>query len=375
MKEGQVVARNVTLATVLLAFSKLTAGYITGSLSILADAIHSFADILPIFAAWVGLKIAGRPKDKMFPYGYYKAENLASLFASVFILLLGYEILLNSIFRLTSFGEVKYGFEGAIFVILTIGVSYILYKYQLHGALRTGSQALMVNAKETLGDVLSSVLVFVGITLAISGHGWFEGVVGILISLFVFYEGFESLKDSLIALMDVSVSDEKIKEIEGAILNVPRVKGVKEIVTRRSGPFIFVEATIILNKNLDVFKARNVADEVAFRISEINGIAHASINVVPPEKEEIVIATPVTEKGNYARVFGSAQYFQLYKEVGGKRRKWKRLKNPGFGLEKKRGVKAALFLIDKGVDLVETKKIGNDSLEVLKRAGVDVRIV
>ena len=374
LREGEVVARNVTIATFFLAIAKLFVGIVTNSVAILADAFHSFSDLIPIFAAYLGLRIAQRPKSEEFPYGYYKAENLAALFASLFIFLLGFEILGGSVSRLLQVAEVSNDLVGIGMIILAFLVSLVLYRYQMGAAKKTGSQALMANALETRMDLLATVLVFIGFVSAMFRVPYVEGAVGMLLSLFVFYAGYESARDSVLALMDAGVSQEDLKGMRMEIESIPRIKSVKDLYARKSGPFLMVEAVVTVPPGLDVNQAHEIADEVEKRLTARGNVDHAVVHV-EPEKKERLIARPVNEDRSLARVFGSAPYFEIYREENGKREFISRVRNPGYGLEKKRGVKAALFLVDKGIDSVEVVNIGKDSREILERAGVKVMVI
>ncbi len=373
LKEGETVARNVTIITFFLALGKLAAGIVTNSVAILADAFHSFSDLIPIFAAYLGLKIAQRPKTEEFPYGYYKAENLAALFSSLFIFLLGFEILKESISRIFTKAPVTNDLLGIGMIIVSFLVSLWLYKYQMDAARKTGSQALMANALETKMDVLSTILVFFGFVSAMFGVPYVEGIVGILLSVLVFHAGYESTRESVLALMDAGVSDEEMKTIIETIKSVPRVKSTK-VFARRSGPFVMVEVKITVPAGLDINQAHMIADRVEEKLTTLDFVDHAVVHVEPESREKLV-ARPVNEDGSLARVFGSAPYFEIYLVSGKKRKLVEKAKNPGYGLSKKRGVKAALFLVDKGVDEVEVVNIGHDSKEILENAGVKVKIM
>jgi len=373
LKIGEKVARNVTIATLALAIGKLAAAYITGSLAITADAFHSFSDLIPIFAAWIGLKIASRPRDERFPFGYYKAESIAAFLASLFILLLAYEIFTESLTRLFLPYEITHGGLGLALVFISIVVSGILAKYQFDAARRVNSQALLVNARETVMDVLSSCLVFIGVVFTMLGYPWVDGLVGLGLALFVAYSGVVSLKESVLALMDASVPKDEVNRIKSVVERMPRIRKVKSIWIRRSGPFLMSEMVIAVPSNIDVKLADRIAAEIEEKVKG-EGIDHVIIHVEPPEKKEILLAVPIDKNGKPSSVFGSAPMFAIYKVRGKRKKLVKKMRNPGFGLKKKRGVKAALALVDLGVDVVKVKKIGDDSREILERAGVKVVI-
>ncbi len=367
---GAHVARNVSLITLALAFSKLILAYYTNSISIMADSYHSFADIIPISAAWVGLKIAQKPRNEKFPYGYYKAENLATFVASIFIFILAYEIITKSISSIYHHSEVTHTLLGSVTMIVFVGLSYGLYLYQHSAAKKTGSQALMANARETKMDVVFSSVVLVGFVFASMGYTWIGGAVGFIISLLVIHAGYQSMRDSILSLMDAGLSIEEIEKIKKVILETPRVREVKRIYARRSGPFVMVEAEISVPANLNVNQAHMVATEVEKRLVELKEVDHAFVHVEPPNNSGKIIAIPVKENGSSSKEFGSAPYFDIYQEYNGKRELLKRVENPGAHLDKKKGVKAALFLIEQGVDRVEVLNIGEDSRKILEDSGI-----
>ena len=96
LSAGKRVSATATLLTVGLAVGKGLIGQLRGSPALTADAVHSFADTLAIFASWVGLKLAERPPTKRFPFGLYRAETMAALLVSSLLLLAGGHLLIES---------------------------------------------------------------------------------------------------------------------------------------------------------------------------------------------------------------------------------------------------------------------------------------
>ena len=315
---GERVAKNVVLSTLFLAILKFIVAHYTNSVSILADSYNSFADLIPISAAWIGLKIAQRPRSEKFPYGYYKAENLAAFVASIFIFLLAYEIILKSISTFSKESTVEHSFVGLTLTAIFVLISYLLYLYQLNGAKRSKSQALMANARETKMDVFSSIAVFIGFFGSSMGYPWIGGLVGFIIAVLVIHAGYQSIRDSVLSLMDAGLPKEDIERIKEVILSTPRVREVKKIYTRRSGPFIMVEAEISVPENLNVKQAHAVASEVEKRIMKIKHVDHAFVHVEPPSKSGKIVAVPANEDHTPSRTFGSAPYFDIYRIENGK---------------------------------------------------------
>ncbi len=372
LKYGVRVSRNVSIITLILALAKFSLAHYTNSVSILADSYHSFADLIPISAAWMGLKIAQKPRNERFPYGYYKAENIAAFIASIFIFILAYEILIKSISTIYHPTTIEHSFFGLGTMMVFVLISYFLYVYQYKAAKLTGSQALMANARETRMDIIFSTVVLVGFLGASMGYSWIGGVVGVIIAILVIHAGYQSMRDSIFALMDAGLSKEETEKIKKVILNTPRVRGVKGIYARRSGPFVIIEVELSVPANLNVKQAHTVATEVERRLMNLKGVDHAFVHVEPPDKNTKIIAVPVAEDGTLSTTFGSSSYFDIYSIENKNRIFVKRLKNPGADVEKKRGVKAALLLIEQGIDEVEVVNIGEDSLKILEDSGISI---
>jgi len=99
-KKGQKAALVAGLATVFFAIAKAIAGFISGSIVLMADAIHSATDSFSTFFAWFGLKIAQKEPTEKFPYGFYKVENITALIVSGLIFFAGFEIIKESIVKI-----------------------------------------------------------------------------------------------------------------------------------------------------------------------------------------------------------------------------------------------------------------------------------
>ena len=131
LKKGEKVSAIATIITFFLAVIKLSVGLTLGSVLLIADGIHSTVDIFAIFASWFGLKISQREPSQKFPFGYYKAENFATLIAVIFILYAGYEIILQSYDAL--FSEVNYSLGLVILIVplFSIIVAFFISFYIL----------------------------------------------------------------------------------------------------------------------------------------------------------------------------------------------------------------------------------------------------
>lgn len=104
---GANASKNSTFTLIFLAILKGFVGLYSGSSALIADAIHTSLDIFTSFAVWIGLKLSLRGSAEKFPYGYYKADNLVSLFVSVIILFSGVELVREALMNITDPAEMR----------------------------------------------------------------------------------------------------------------------------------------------------------------------------------------------------------------------------------------------------------------------------
>ena len=186
LKKGQHLALIATIVTLLLSALKGLIGYFFNSKVLVADAFHSGADTVAIFASAFGLWLASRKKSDRFPYGLYKAETLGTLIIGGFIAWAGVELLIDGydkLFVVPAFQEFPYLPIGV--TLLSIIIAYVIAKKEKAVGKEIHSQSLIANAKESFLDIWSSTVVLMGILFAYLKIPFVEGSIIILISMLI----------------------------------------------------------------------------------------------------------------------------------------------------------------------------------------------
>lgn len=372
LKEGEKAARNSGISILLLALIKALIGFLSNSLILISDALHSLADFIAIFAAWFGLRISQRKPTEKFPYGYYKAETLATFFISIFILIAAFELLKEGYEKIFSISSIIFPLPALSVALASLFYSYILSRYLEKIGNKINTQSLITSSKEKIVDVFSSFLVFVGILLSFYKVPYVEGILTIGISLLVLKIGIFSIKDSIFGLMDIAPSADLAKKIEELILSSKGIREYKDLKLRKAGPFVFGEVTIKVEKAINVEKAHQIADRLEKEVVKIPEIDSFIIHVEPHEKKEIKVAVPISEnKGLNSKLmehFGRANYFLFAKlDMEIKQIKDFYVKANPYKLEKvKAGLSTAKFLLKEKVDVLLTKQIGEISFHTLR---------
>lgn len=377
LKKGERAALVSTAVSFILTLVKAAVGILSGSLVLVSDALESASDIISGIASFFGLKLSQRKPNEKFPYGYYKAENLSSLFISMIITYGAIRLLLEGYQRIFVIPNIQYP-------ILTLGVAgisglvaFINSKYLERVSKEINSQSLEATAKDRLKDMFVSFIVFVTVLLSYYKIPYVEGLITIVISIIVLRFGFFTLKDSVFALMDVSPSKKKEHVIEKLIKNTEGVDGFKGLKLRKSGPFVFGEVSIKIKKFANVDRAHEIADKIENKIKEkFEEVQAFTVHVEPYETKKHRVAIPIKKpKGLDSEVvehFGRADYF-LFVDVEEKRiKRFYSRQNPNKTRSVRAGLSTVHFLVKEKADILITKEMGEISFHSARDNLIDI---
>jgi len=381
LKQGQNVAFIAAGVTLLLAVMKGFIGYVFNSRILVADAFHSCADLLAIFASGVGLWLASREKSSKFPYGLYKAETLMTLIIGILIVWAGVEVLLDGyekLFTITTKGV--FPFLPVSVSIISMVVAYFIARKEKAVGKLINSRSLEANAKESFLDIFTSLMVLVGLVLGYAQVPYMEGVIIVFISLLIIKLGFENIWTSLLVLMDANLEPLLQSEIKEKINEIYGVKGVGEVKIRQTGPFKMIECKIETSPTLPLYRAHELADKVEESIiSKYKQIESVFIHIEPEKEEKLSVIIPVKEiNGLDSRVhghFGRAPYFIFLKICGNDITIEDFYYNEFLNEKKYIGIKVIKAVIKHKIDLLFCSSIGEISFYMLKDSFVDIHKV
>jgi len=282
---------------ILLALFKLTLGLLTGMVVLIADALSSGADLLTLFASYVGLKISQRPADKNFKYGYYKAETFAAFITSLVIIYFGFEILTESIDRITTVEQSQNQWLALISVFVSTIVTLHLARFLQATGKKINSIAMIDTGKEKKMDLLMQVAVLIGVGGSYYKIPYLEGIIGIVISGLTLKVGLETAKESLFFLLDYFNDPELINSVKKIITSKSHiVKGIKDIRMRRSGTYIFGEAFLEIDPYAQTKDLRNELNNLRELIKKSDPyLKDFLLFVTIPRPSVIRVALPVKE--------------------------------------------------------------------------------
>ncbi|EFK08710.1 cation diffusion facilitator family transporter [delta proteobacterium NaphS2] len=361
---------------VLLVAMKGGLAVLSGSVALVADAIHSATDVISSVTVLAGIKISKR-KSKNFPYGLYKVENFVSLLTSLFIFLAGYEIV-KTVFLEPFILKRQYLPYAMAGLVAAMGITFAFSRYELRQGKAIGSPSLIADAKHIRTDMMSSCVILAGLV-----GGLFDleldRIAAIVVVLLVFKAGAGIFVDAFRVLLDASLDFKTLDQVKTIILKNPRVVAINGLWGRNSGQYKFIEADIIIKAG-DLEKAHVVSRRIENHIRA--AVAHVDqilIHYAPQKRETRTIAIPLrNDRRNISEHFGTAPCFYVAKvrERDGVLLSEAYETNPFAGEEKGKGIKVSEWLLAKGVDTVYTPKgfEGKGPGYVFSDAGVDVTL-
>jgi cation diffusion facilitator family transporter len=278
---------------------KVVVGTITGSLSLLADALHSVTDSANNILGLVTNHFASPEPDREHPYGHQKFDALGALGVAVFLGIACFEILSGAVERLFKEGKpVEVSPKELWILLIVLGINIFVAYYERAAGERYGSAVLVADAKHTMSDVWITIMVIGGLIGIWQGEVWnlpqlqyLDVILAFPVALLVFKSGWTVLKENLPWLVDQMVIDpETIREI---VMSVPGVINCHDIASRGMiGRQVFIEMHMVVEAG-DVETAHRITEAVEIELENRFSPARILIHVEPPQyKSEQITYEP-----------------------------------------------------------------------------------
>jgi cation diffusion facilitator family transporter len=256
-------------------------GWWTGSLSLLADALHSVTDstsnVLGLFTS----QLSSPYPDRDHPYGHQKFEALGAMGIAAFLAIACFEILKGAADRLLSKAETVTMSAPVLWLMLVVlGVNIFVAWYERREGERIGSKILVADAFHTMSDIWISMTVIGGLIGVWLGYQWLDVVFAFPVAVLVFRSGWEVLQQNIPWLVDeIAIAPETIQEI---VLQVPGVLNCHDIASRGLvGRQVFIEMHLIVQAE-DVETAHQITEAVEMELESRYSPVRVLIHVEPP---------------------------------------------------------------------------------------------
>ncbi len=351
---------------------KLALSFSTGSLSLAADAVHSFIDIIGSGALILGLVISQR-KSGSFPYGMYKVENIVAVIIALLLFGTAYEIVYQALFSASEIHE----FSGWVLVLVAalILVPFLFGRYEVRMGTQFNSPGLIADGKNFTADVLASTVVFFGL---LGQYMQFpvDRIAAMIVAILIVKAGWGILVNGMRVLLDASIDTQTLDTIRSTILQDPAVVDVRKIMGRNSGRYMFVEADITLRTS-GLERAHQISQRVEREIKRaVPNVDHTVLHYEPPDTTKVRYLVALADHGgSISSHFGDAPYFAIA-DIDLLRRQVERtevIANPHQQVVKGKGITVANFLVTFKPDIVVTREdlAGKGPGYVFAEAGIE----
>ena len=275
------IARLSILSNTLLIIMKLAVGLISGSVSILSEAIHSSMDLIAAVIAFFSVRVSDNPPDSRHPYGHGKIENISGVIESILIFIAAIWIIIEAVKKLLGERiELESITLGSLVMLISAVVNIFVSRRLYKVAHETKSVALEADALHLKTDVYTSLGVAIGLGLIIlTGINWLDPVIAILVALFIIKEAYQLLHKAFTPLLDTAWSDNEIDELETRLSGL----GVSyhDLRTRVAGNYRFIDIHIQISENESVGNAHKYCDKIESMLKSVYENVTVTIHVEP----------------------------------------------------------------------------------------------
>lgn len=275
------IARLSILSNTLLILMKLIVGIISGSVSIISEAIHSSMDLVAAIIAFLSVRVSDNPPDKRHPYGHGKIENISGVIEALLIFVAAIWIIAEAVKKLLGESiELDSIAFGSVIMIISAIINTIVSRRLYKVARETNSVALEADALHLKTDVYTSLGVAVGLGLImLTGINWLDPVVAILVALFIIIESYQLLKKAFTPLLDTAWAADDIIELESKLKRLE--VHYHDLRTRVAGNYRFIDLHIEIPENVSVGNAHQYCDKIENELTNKYENLTVTIHVEP----------------------------------------------------------------------------------------------
>jgi cation diffusion facilitator family transporter len=282
MNKKAKTARLSILSNTLLIIMKFSVGFISGSVSILSEAIHSMMDLVAAIIAFFSVRISDNPPDERHPYGHGKFENLSGVLEALLILVAAGWIVYEAINKLNSKEPVESIGIGSLVMFISAGVNILVSRRLYKVAKETDSVALEADALHLKTDVYTSLGVGIGLLLMwITRIHYLDPIIAMLVAVLILKEAYELLSRAFSPLLDSSWDKKELIRLRESLVNM----GVKyhDLKTRRAGSYMFVDFHLEMSPDMPLSDVHRYCDEIEYKLTKEMPNLKITIHAEPVE--------------------------------------------------------------------------------------------
>jgi len=280
-------AKLMLIVVIGLIVLKVVVAIITGSISILAQAVDSGLDLLAVAITFITINIATKPADKEHPFGHGKAENIAATVQAVLIFTAGGLIIYMAVQKIITGAKVELAEAGIGVMLVSMIASIFLSRHLFKVSQAVDSIALQANAHNIATDVYSTAAVLAGLAaVRFTGLNILDPIIAIAVALLILKAGYDVLRKSFGGLIDMKLPDAEETVISESIMeHGSEVVSFHQLRTRKVGNQRHIDLHLVLPKDASIEKAHQMCDHLELTIANRLPRTNVTIHVEPCDQE------------------------------------------------------------------------------------------
>ncbi len=274
-KDGMSTGLVGLIVNLILVVIKLVAGFLAGSVSILADAMNSLGDSAGAVLTIGGFYIASKPADRKHPYGHQRAEYISGLFTAIIILIVGFQFLVSSIEKIINPVKVESSRLVLLLLVLSIIIKMALgiYYQQKNKTIIGSSQAVDALVKDSIFDMLINLVIILSYLIEIQTGWLIDGYMGAIVAVIILYGGIATIIESSNDLLGTRPDAKHVEKMQEVLDSYSDLVGYHDLILHKYGPNkIFATVDIEIDARWDLIKAHAVIDAIEKEFFEKFGI-------------------------------------------------------------------------------------------------------
>lgn len=266
---------------------KVIVGWLTGSISVLAQAADSLLDLFAGLITFSAIRIAAKPPDAEHPYGHGKVEDIAGVVQGILIFIAGGLIIYSAIVRIIEGSSIELTEAGIVMMAVSIVVSIFLSRHLSRVSLRTRSIALEANARNIAADVYSAAAVLVGLAIVrFTGLNIIDSVIAIGVAIYILKIAVDTIRKPISGLLDETLPPSQQAVIEDCLRKHSReVSGFHALRTRRAGSRSYIDLHLVMARDISLERAHQICDRIEVEIQGTLREASVTIHAEPCDNE------------------------------------------------------------------------------------------
>lgn len=287
----QKIMQKSFIVNIILVIMKILSGIFFNSIALIADGVHSISDLMSDVFVILGIRHSIKPADDDHPFGHGKFEYVLSLFLGLSIILIAYNLGKAVIMDFNAIPVIPSTISLVVIIIVVV-VKLFLAKYLIDEGKKQDSEIITASGKESMSDVISSAVVFVGVISVIIGNyfnvEWLlkgDKVASVIIAAFIIRIGIIIVFDAIKSIQGRTVKTDICDEYSRIISGVEGVINVDQLDMVAYGPYYQAIVEISVESIITVKEGHDIAERVHEELMNSEKICHVSVHVNPEEEK------------------------------------------------------------------------------------------